>query len=490
MQQKMQKFVKTWLAPTVVYLCAIGFVLLNVSLMFDGVLWGDEAFSVNTAEKSVREILQVMKFWDCHPPLYYFWLRLFINLFGNTGVVYHLASIIPYTAGIVFALTLFRKRFGNIPAFFFIVMTSVSSACLLYNQEVRMYALAFICVTFCYYCGYRILSGSKSAWIWMVVWALAAAYSHYYGLVTVGILMFLTYVAAQVKFAKKTWIKGLLSLLTFGAGYAPWLPYLFGSTSAVKSDWWMTEILPLKDGLTMVMGGVEMYPVILTCFVVLVVLLCLLNTFRIKEWSDEMYATIVGVLTVVGTICAAYVLCLIVGPVLARRYLYPLSAVAFMTLAIGFKALLSRLGDIANEKNISYLVTAAKTVLTVVVGVLIMIGATNYRTFRAECNLEKTQTEQVLELIGQPNEGTMMVSNGVKHLSWTVLYHYYPGYEVVEGAYNSDKVTSDAFWYFNPTEISGDEMQFVNSLGLTATSYGQQQISKYPFVLYYFERNK
>lgn len=490
MQQALRGTTKKWIAPTLVYLFAIGAVLLNVRLMFDGVLWGDEAFSVNTAEKSVREILQVMKYWDCHPPLYYFWLRLFIKLFGNTGVVYHLASMVPYTIGIVFGLTLFRKRFGNIPAAFWIAITSFASSCLMYNQEVRMYALAFVCVAFCYYCGYRILSGSKSAWVLMVVWALLAAYSHYYALVTVGVMMVITYVAAQIIFGGKTWIKGAVSLVAFGLGYAPWLPYLFGSTATVSSNWWQTEILGLKEILPMVMGGEEMYPIVLTSLVLLVVLLLILNTFHVKKWSDEMCGAILGVLTVIGTICAAYVLCMIVGPILAKRYMYPLSAVTFMALAIGFKELLSRVSNMMQEKNIPWLTTATKSVLMVVLVVLLVIGADNYKTFKAECDLERTKTEAVLELIGKPEEGTMMVSHGVKHLSWTVLYHYYPGYEVIEGAYDSAEVTSDAFWYFNPTPISDDEMKYVNSLGLTATSYGEHQISKYPFVLYYFERNK
>lgn len=490
MQHSGREFAKKWVIPTLIYMCAIALVLLNMRLMFDGVLWGDEAFSVNTAEKPVRDILQVMKYWDCHPPLYYFWLRLFIQLFGNVGVVYHLASIVPYVAGVVFGITIFRKHFGNIPAAFWVIITSLASSCLLYNQEVRMYALAFMCVAFCYYAGYRILCGDKWAWAWMVIWALLGAYSHYYALVTVGITMFVTFVAAQFKFGAKTWVKGLVSLVLFGIGYAPWLPYLFGSTQSVASNWWQTEILTLKEILPMAMGGAEMYPVVLLTLIVVTVLLLVLFRLRIKEWSDEMYAAMVGVLVVVATICAAYTLCLIIGPILAKRYLYPLSAVSFMALAIAIGALIKKLIVLSKEKNITWLVTATKVVFAVILVLLMAIGFKNYKAFAAECHTEKVKTEAVLELIGEPEEGTMMVSNGVKHLSWTVLYHYYPGYEVVEGAYNSDKVTSDAFWYFNPSVISDDEMKFINTLGLTATCFGEQQISKYPFVLYYFERAK
>ena len=38
-------------------------VCLNFSMMSDRVLWGDEAFSANTAHKDVDGILQVLYYW-------------------------------------------------------------------------------------------------------------------------------------------------------------------------------------------------------------------------------------------------------------------------------------------------------------------------------------------------------------------------------------------------------------------------------------------
>ena len=71
----------------------------------------------------------------------------------------------------------------------------------------------------------------------------------------------------------------------------------------------------------MAMGSTEMYPVIFTAFVLVSALLVVLYTLRIRNWSDEMYAAAVGVLVVGATIVAAYTLCLIIGPILAKRYI-------------------------------------------------------------------------------------------------------------------------------------------------------------------------
>ena len=68
-------FCRKYICPALPYLLALLVVCLNVSLIFDNVVWGDEAFSVNTAEKSMYGIMQVMYYLDNHPPLYYYWLK-------------------------------------------------------------------------------------------------------------------------------------------------------------------------------------------------------------------------------------------------------------------------------------------------------------------------------------------------------------------------------------------------------------------------------
>ena len=196
-----------YIGPVAVLALTVLVVCLNFSMMSDRVLWGDEAFSANTAHKDVDGILQVLYYWDNHPPLYYYWLKLFGTLFGYKVPVFHLASLVPFVIGIVLALTVVRKHFGMLAATFFVMISGLGQACLEYNLEVRMYALAFLCVMGCFYCSYRVIAdGSRKTWAGMVLWALAAAYSHYYALVAVGIMMFFTGVAVWIKYRGKTWI--------------------------------------------------------------------------------------------------------------------------------------------------------------------------------------------------------------------------------------------------------------------------------------------
>lgn len=502
------KVMTRFLMPAGIYLAAIAVVVLNVSLMFDNVLWGDECFSANTAQKSMGGILQVMYFWDNHPPLHYYWTKLFGELLGHTGPVYHLAALTPFLIGIVMALTFLRKRFGNIPAAFFIIVTGLAAPCVQYNLEIRMYSLAFIGVAACFYSAYRVLAGGKLAWFTMVFWALVGAYSHYYALMTVGIMIFITGVAASVRYKGKTWIKGLLALLAFIAGYAPWLSYLFTATENVSNNWWMTEVLALRDGMRMILMGEEFEKIVgLLVVVFLTAILLTESSFfcirkvaerteltihrpTLHRWSNEAYGVAVGALTIVGTLIAAYILCIFVGPVLNQRYLYPLSAVTALLLVMGGSGSLALVQELAKKTDKEWLVRLTKTVLVLAMAALVVIGIGNYRANRAMVKEEQRVTEQVLALVGEVPEDTALISNNVKHLAWTVLYYYYPDRDIVTGRCSEEGMEYDKFWYYTPEDIPESEMKEMQDAGYRVTSYGHQQIAVYPFELYYLESVK
>lgn len=508
------RFAGKYIVPYAIYLAAAAVVLLNVSLMFDNVLWGDECFSANTAGKDVDGILQVMYFWDNHPPLYYYWAKLFGEVLGHTGWVYHLASLSAFMIGLVLALVLMRRRFGKIPTTFFIVISGLASSCLRYNVEIRMYSLAFLGVAGCYYCAYRVVSGGKAAWFGMVFWALVGAYSHYYAMMTAGILIFITGVATAVRFRGKTWIKSVAALIAYIAGYSPWFPYLFRGTGNVMNNWWMTDIMGVRECMQMILYGPEFEKIVsvllVVCSAALFVVRSSFLEVNAKEirgdgdkdrewhitlhrpvlgtWTDQTYGAAIGVLTIIGTLIAAYLICLVVGPVLTGRYLYPVSAVTAVLLVISVKGALELLEELGQKLRRRWPTICGKTIFVLALLLLFVIGLGNYKVFRAEVKAEQAVTEQTLSIIGEVPEDTALVSNGVKHLAWTVLYYYYPHREVVTGRCSDEGAEYDRFWYFTPEEINKGEMQEMKDMGYSAECYGTQQIATYPFELYYFEK--
>ena len=490
---------RKYIGPVAVLALTVLVVCLNFSMMSDRVLWGDEAFSANTAHKDVDGILQVLYYWDNHPPLYYYWLKLFGTLFGYKVPVFHLASLVPFVIGIVLALTVVRKHFGLLPATFFVMISGLGQACLEYNLEVRMYALAFLCVMGCFYCSYRVIAdGNRKTWAGMVLWALAAAYSHYYALVAVGIMMFFTGVAVWIKYRGKTWIKGVLAIIAFFIGYAPWLYFFYAGLKNVSRGWWMTEILGLDRSLEIVMGGRRMNGIVFPLLILFLVITLVADSSvfsvekdgihlqkpSVKKWSDKTYAMAVGACTILGTLVFAYLLSVVMAPMLAQRYLYPLSAVAIVMLVIGSSRVLELAAEL-EKKSWKGLEAVNRIVLAVLLVVLFGLGIQNYRECYDSYEQQKVETEKTLDLIGTPDEDVNMVTNGVKHLGWTVLYYYYPDNEIVNGDYN--QADSDRFWYFTPNELGADVIAGLQQDGYQVTDYGLMQLSQYPFYLYYIE---
>ena len=71
-----------------------------------------------------------------------------------------------------------------------------------------------------------------------------------------------------------------------------------------------------------------------------------------------------------------------------------------------------------------------RIVLAGLLVVLFGLGIQNYRECYDSYEQQKVETEKTLDLIGTPDEDVNMVTNGVKHLGWTVLYYYYPDNEI------------------------------------------------------------
>ena len=466
------------------YILAVVVVVLNVSLMFDNVVWGDEAFSANTAKNSMFGIMQILYYLDCHPPLHYIWIKLFGDVFGHTIPIYHLASLIPFVTGILMAVTLLRKRFGNIPAAFFVVISGMAASCLEYNLEIRMYSLAFLGVLGTFYCSYRVIStGKKSAWIGMVLWALEAAYSHYYALVTVGIMLFCTFVVVWIKHRGKSWIKGFVAILAFLAGYAPWMVFLYTAMKTISQTWWMTEVLSFKKTISMIFGYSKFNYIILFLVITLGVVIFIKD---VKKRTDEFYAIAVGVATISGTVAFAYFLSYVMKPMLAQRYMYPLSAVTFSILVIE----ISRVFSIAKEYGLKIekdkFQVIVKGIALGFLALLFVIGISNYKNYRDLTIDQSIKTSATLSLIGEPEEDVVLVTNGVKHLGWSVLPCYFPETDYFNGNYMCTE--EKKFWYFNPTPMTEAELSQLKEMGYDITSYGQMQISQYLFTLYYVER--
>ncbi len=490
------------LCPFLPYFFAAVLIYMNVLMIFDNVLWGDEAFSANLVRQDFGGIMQVLTQLENHPPLYYYWLKLWVMAFGASGPVYHFASVVVFMIGAVLAVTVVKKHYGRLPAAFFLVISGLSASCLVYNVEVRMYALAFLGVAYCYYCCARLLENNRPVnWAGMVLWGAVAAYSHYYALLSVTILMITTCLFAVKRFGKKTWVRVFAAGGAFLLIYLPWLSILFSTLNKVTHNWWESANATPADCMHMVFGGENMsrlsFPLWLILFVVILgadFIACskarengrVTIEFRAPGWqklSPEAYALIAGTVTIVLTVIVGLLSAEFTELVLVVRFIYPLTGVVAVMLVIVVSRALGMLKKTESIVKGRWPEKAGACILSGILLLMIYTGYGDYRAFTAENQYQSQKTQELLQIIGEPEDGMVLVNNGIQHIGWTVLEYYFPEAEILNGRW--DCTDADHFWYFTPDVLDADEIAEIEASGLHVIGgYAYQQLVKYPLTLY------
>ena len=104
-------------------------------------MWGDEGFSVYSANRDLVSISFASKDVDPHPPLYYYLLHFYLPVFGFSELAIRFFSVFFGTAtvALIFAITkkMFDLRVGVLAA----ALAAIAPFGVQYSQEVRMYAL-------------------------------------------------------------------------------------------------------------------------------------------------------------------------------------------------------------------------------------------------------------------------------------------------------------------------------------------------------------
>lgn len=493
------------IAPFVFYVLFAVVVVMNIEMVNDNVMWGDEAFTADLVRNSLDSMMHTITTSDNHPPLYYLWLKLWEQTIGESGPAYHMASMTFFLIGAVLAVTLVRKHFGKIPATFFLVFSGLAAPCLEYNVEIRMYSLAFLSVAFCYYCAARILQENRPlSWVGMVFWGLVAAYTNYYALIMAAILMLATCLFAVVHFGRRTWIRVLIAGAVFVLGYLPWLSILFSTVAQVNNSWWMETRATVGEAVDIMFGGSNMKRWSIPLWLGLLLIIFLAESSMLKKkreqdkwivevrapgwlmWSGEMFALAVGAITLTGTVGASLLISELMHPMLARRYVYPLAGVVAMMLVIGSSQLLTLLQRLGEYLKYNWLKNAGKCVFVIVLALMFSAGMKDYKSFTADNEYQSAKTAEVLYIIGEPTEDMVLVNNGVTHIGWTVLKYYYPGKEIVNGSWRD--VNAEDFWYFTTDILSGDEVTEMLDRGYIVSVYPYLQLVKYPLMLYHLSK--
>ncbi|HEX9921096.1 MAG TPA: glycosyltransferase family 39 protein [Anaerolineae bacterium] len=213
-------------------------------------LWADEGNSVALARRGFVEIAQRTAF-DIHPPFYYWLLKLWIVVFGDSEIGLRSLSVV-LGIGLVYLIGVLGTRFfgpgvGLTAAF----IAAVSPLQIYYSQEARMYMLLTVLSTLTVLVAFDMLPGyagpgyaggqtKRSTGLMYVLIATAGLYTHYaYPLILVAIdlsALFWFWRTRRTNHSPATlftWFGlQLIPLLL----YLPWLPIAWRQVTTWPAD--------------------------------------------------------------------------------------------------------------------------------------------------------------------------------------------------------------------------------------------------------------
>ncbi|VVA43841.1 conserved membrane hypothetical protein [Candidatus Roizmanbacteria bacterium] len=189
--------------------------------------WRDEAFSYFMAKKNIVEML-FLTAKDFNPPLYYFVLHFWMNLFGSSEIALRSLSLLFFWGTIcivfLFLTNIFKMRERK--ASLYLILFIINPLLLYYAFEARMYSMFAFFATLSFYAFYK-----KNNRLYLLS-TIAGLFTHYFMLLVVfSQIFFLIINRKSVEYIKSKFI--YLSLLIF----SPWLIFFFTQNKLPNSFW-------------------------------------------------------------------------------------------------------------------------------------------------------------------------------------------------------------------------------------------------------------
>ena len=197
--------------------------------------WRDEAFSVIFARQSLITIVTKS---TIEPPLYYFLLHFWMQVFGTSEVAVRSLSLVGFALATIVVIEWSEKLFSGhwltkfTPLFFFLNPMFLYYAC-----EARAYG---------WYIFFAILSMfafDQKKWGLYIVGVTLGLYTHFYlGIIPLVHLLYYAYqnrIWHQIKHPKKLFTYPLIrSLLIIGILFLPWIIHVLSTLTTLKQTWY------------------------------------------------------------------------------------------------------------------------------------------------------------------------------------------------------------------------------------------------------------
>ncbi len=310
-------------------------IIIGAAIMFipafHSNIWFDESYTVGLMNHSFADIWNITAS-DVHPPLYYWILKLVSLIFGETIMIYRIFSIIPLIVMGILGLTHISKDFGKKVGTIFSFLTFFLPIVILYASEIRMYTLAMLIVTIAGIYLYRFIKEKNMKNIIIfAIFSLLSCYTHYYGVVAMGIInlgLIIYVITKRKELDKKILITFILAEILQVLIYFPWMIELVGQIASVSGGFWISMEFPktLIEILNFQFSGGESINTILVLISAVVLYGYTISlAIKAKIREEEYKVGAISLVIYILVILAVFIASLIMSPILYDRYLFTIS---------------------------------------------------------------------------------------------------------------------------------------------------------------------
>ncbi len=449
--------------------------VVYVTLCFNRNIWTDEAFTIDLLNhhKTFGSIMAYTA-TDVHPPLYYWILKCFTDIFGVQFTLVKVLSIVPMLLTFGLGVTYVRKRFGFWTALLFIGMTAAVPSSMEYAVQMRMYAWCMFFVTGAGFAAFDAWeSGRKRSFVFLGICSVCAAYSHYFAFAAVLWIYGFLFLGIVYRIIRKQGAKGRmigfwLTVLGSVVAYLPWVPYFMKQISGVSASYWIPEITGkvIREYFDWVF--LSDYPgVVQMCQILFGAALVWLVVRLVVKHTKEDGAAFLALLVPVMVVITGVVLSKLIRPIFIIRYIMP----CVPLLCFFFAVVMARL---------------RKEVMAVLCLLLVLLTVMSYKTnYRDE--YQATYTEQTLDYLeaNADKEDLIIYNYGLYDFIYQCYFDNDRLYHVQDVDFAGDY---DRMWFLCTVYQPMPDMNVLAANGWTMNYIGDYGIEQNEFWLYELTR--
>lgn len=226
---------------TLLFVLFVFCLALRLAFLTQKNMWFDEVYSWHMTQGSFKDIITDTSV-DIHPPLYYFILKVWEFIFGQSVSALRILSVIFASTAIFFIYPISRKALNIENSVLVILLYSISPLNIFFSQEARMSALNLFLNAGSVYFFIKIIESEpdiktlfKKIYTYgYIVLTILALYTHYFSfLILAAQILYLLYTYKQ---QSKKIIQYAIIYIIIVLTYLPWLPTMF--MQAAKGQSW------------------------------------------------------------------------------------------------------------------------------------------------------------------------------------------------------------------------------------------------------------